>query len=112
MLALVTLALSSGALAADAVTYRGRPMGTGGLFARGTITLTDKAIVCEVRRLFREDTVGYKYKDITDFSTSIGLFRGHVLLNTTSGNVITLSAPPGAARAMKQALAGRILSDG
>lgn len=105
------LALSPAALADDPNTFRGKPQGAG-WFAHGTITLNSKAIVVETRRVFREDTVGYKYKDIESFSTSIGVFRGRVLLNTTSGKVIELSAPPGAARAMKNALASRILSDG
>ncbi|MDP2308573.1 MAG: hypothetical protein Q8P18_21310 [Pseudomonadota bacterium] len=98
------------ALAADISSFRGLPAGEGGIFARGTVTLNDRGIVCEVRRVFRETTIGWKYTDIKSFSTDIGLFRGRVNLSMTDGAIVTLTAPPGAARDMKRMLSDRILS--
>lgn len=95
---------------AETSSFRGKPAGEGGIFAHGTITLNGRGIVCEVRRVFRETTVGWKYTDIKAFSTDIGLFRGRVNLTMTDGSIATLTAPPGAARGMKRMLSDRILS--
>ncbi len=101
----------SHALAGDTATFRGKPEGAG-LFTRGTITLNESSIVCETRGIFREDTYGFKYTDIDTFSSSIGLFRGHIVLTMTDGKTVTFSAPRSSARSMKRVLAERLARGG
>lgn len=108
-LVLALLAFSPLALAQSAQSFRGKPLGSG-LFASGTITITDTAMVVDVRRVFSEEKIAFKYKDIKDFQSRIGLFRGRVQLTMSDGKVRTYTAWRASARALSSVLSDRILS--
>lgn len=97
------------AFAQDGQSFRGKPLGSG-IFASGTITVTDTAMVIDVRRVFSEEKIAFKYKDVKGFQSRIGIFRGRVSLTMSDGKVRTYTAWRPSARALSSVLSDRILS--